>query len=115
MQGKKSLLKSTIWANSLENSTETRETVFKARKDYKYFCRKKNLKFQKDGCQKMDDIRHKQPRKYWKLFKQKRNSPEKDISLDQFFDHFKNFVSSDIENEEEDVETGLPQYFCQKA
>ena len=74
-------------------------------KGYKYFCRKKKLKFQRDRCLKMNEIRRKQPRKFWKLFKQKRNSPKNDISLDQFFDHFKNLASSDIENEEEDVET----------
>ena len=40
-KAKKSLLNSTIRTYNLENSTETREAVFKARKDYKYFCRKK--------------------------------------------------------------------------
>ena len=109
-KAKKSLLKSTIRAYNLENSTETREAVFKARKDYKYFCRKKKLKFQRDRCLKMNEIRRTQPRKFWKLFKQKRNSPKNDISLDQFFDHFKNLASSDIENEEEDVETFLRNF-----
>ena len=59
---------------------------------------------------KMDEIRRKDPRKFWKRYKQKQNSRKNDISLDHFFGHFKNLATGGIENEEEEVETFLRHF-----
>ena len=57
----------------------------------------------------MEDIRRKQPKTFWKFFQQKRNSPKNEISVDQFFNHFKILASNGIQNEDE-VETFLRNF-----
>ena len=109
-KAKKSFVKAAVRAYNSEHNRENRESVFKARKDYKYFCRKKKMQFQRERCRQMDEIRRKDPRKFWKMFKQKRESPKNDIPLNQSFDHFKNLASNDIDNENDDVEAFLREF-----
>ena len=35
------------------------------------FCRKCKLKYQRDRCLNMDEIRHKNPKEFWKQFSKK--------------------------------------------
>ena len=63
---------------------KTEQLYLEQERTINIFCRKQKLKFQRDRCLKMDETRHKQSKKFWKLFQQKRNSPKNKISVDQF-------------------------------
>ena len=46
---------------------------------------------------------------FGRFFSKKQNSPKNEISVDQFFNHFKDLASNDIQNEDE-VETFLRNF-----
>ena len=106
---KKSTVKKCLETYNRNRTTVNREAVLNARKDYKYTCRKRKLKFQRERCLKMDEIRRNNPKDFWKFFKKKKSTTSStcDISLDQFFEHFRNLASSDDQNGDEEVEDYL--------
>ena len=68
---KKFTVKKCLDTYNRNKTTLNREAVFKARKDYKYACRKQKLKFQKERCLKMDEIRRNNPKGFSNFFKKK--------------------------------------------
>ena len=60
--------------NSDRNS-ETRKIMLEAKKDYKYYCRSCKLKYSYEQGRKMNEMRKKQPREFWKMFKHKKQTP----------------------------------------
>ena len=54
---------------NLLKSEETRKKVLDNKKDYKYLCRKKKQKYFVDRGRKMNELRKKKPKEFWKIFK----------------------------------------------
>ncbi|MCG8049041.1 MAG: reverse transcriptase family protein, partial [Candidatus Thiodiazotropha endolucinida] len=109
-KAKKSVLKDKIHIYNRLKSAENRADVFKARKDYKFFCRKQKNKFQRDRCKQMDKIRRENPKEFWNFFQQKSTRKETDITLNQFFNHFQELASNGISNEDDEAEDFLNNF-----
>ena len=69
---KKFTVKKCLDTCNRNKTTLNREAVFKARKDYKYACRKQKLKFQKERCLKMDEIRRNNPKGFSNFLRKKK-------------------------------------------
>ena len=100
---KKQFLQEAIRDFNLMKSEQNRKKVFDARKDYKYYCRKCKLKFKRDRCKNMNDLRKKKPREFWKLFKRKNTNLKTNLSENEFYDYFKQLSSEIAENNPEEV------------
>ena len=68
---KKTLVRAKITLYNQNKTSENRVALLKAKKDYKYFCRKCRLQFQRERCAKMNELRRNSPREFWKFFKNK--------------------------------------------
>lgn len=81
--------------NSDRNS-ETRKIMLEAKKDYKYYCRSCKLKYSYEQGRKMNEMRKKQPREFWKMYKHKKQTPtESEISTENFYQYFKSLSNQD--------------------
>ena len=54
-------------------------------------------------CLEMNDIRSKQPKRFWKMFKKKGADKSCNVSINDFFVHFKNLAQSVETDENIDV------------
>ena len=67
-----------------------------AKKDYKYYCRSCKSKHSYDQGRKMNDMRKKHPREFWKMFKNKKSTPsETGISIEQFNQYFESLSTEE--------------------
>ena len=109
---KKSIINKCLDTYNRSKTAQNRKVVLKARKDYKYFCRKRKQRFQRERCLKMDDMRRNNPKGFWKYFKKKPNSSsgKNNVSLEQFFEYFKDLASSNNQIVDEDVEHFLRDF-----
>ena len=79
-----------LYNYNLNRNRENRMLMLDAKKDYKYFCRKCKLKYKYDQGKNMNEMRKKQPREFWRLFKNKSNTETgHEISLDDFYHYFR--------------------------
>lgn len=92
---KKEKLQEAIRDFNLQKNEQNRRKVFECRKDYRYYCRKCKQKFKRDRCKQMNDLRKKNPKEFWKLFKQKRLNAHTNLSENDFFEYFQQ-LSSEI-------------------
>ena len=70
--------------------------MLEAKKDYKYYCRSCKLKYSYEQGRKMKEMRKKQPREFWKMFKYKKQTPtESEISIEEFYQYFKSLSNQD--------------------
>ena len=70
--------------------------MLEAKKDYKYYCRSCKLKYNYEQGRKMNEMRKKQPREFWKMFKHKKQTPtESEISTEKFCQYFKSLSNQD--------------------
>ena len=93
--------KRTVYNNALFNfnltkNNETRKLMLDAKKDYKYYCRSCKSKHSYDQGRKMNDMRKKHPREFWKMFKNKKSTPsETGISIEQFYQYFESLSTEE--------------------
>ena len=82
------------------------------KKDYKYACRKTKLKYNSDQSKRMNNMRRKSPREFWKLFKRKPSSQISDtIPLSEFSDYFSKLADESSVNQNSfDAETFLNEF-----
>ena len=59
-----------------------------AKKDYKYYCRSCKLKYSYDQDRKMNEMRRKQPKHFWRLFKGNKKSQCDEVPMNDFFQLF---------------------------
>ena len=75
------------------------------KKDYKYFCRKCKLKYKYDQGKKMNEMGKKQPREFWRLFKNKSNAETgHEITLNDFCQYFRSLASEETPFENPGIE-----------
>ena len=93
--------KRTVYNNALFNfnltkNNKTRKLMLDAKKDYKYYCRSCKSKHSYDQGRKMNDMRKKHPREFWKMFKNKKStSSETGISIEQFYQYFESLSTEE--------------------
>ena len=75
----------------------TKNSLFAKKKDYKYFCRKCKVQYNREMGRKLNNIKRKSPSEFWQTFKTRSNSPAGEtISTEEFYNHFKNLANIDI-------------------
>ena len=107
---KKILVRTKITLNKQNKTSENRVALLKAKKDYKYFCEKCRLQFQKERCAKMNELWRNSPREFWKFFENKNFVRHDNVTLEQFYRHFKNLASSELTTEDQDIEAVLQNF-----
>ena len=76
--------------NNLRNDSN-RKNLLDAKKDYKYYCRNCKAMFNRELGRKMNSMRKKTPKEFWRLFKQNTNKNSGEtISNEEFYNYFKN-------------------------
>ena len=63
--------KNAIRQYNLTLSSEDRSAVLNAKKDYKYQCRRSKLEFNRQRSKKVNALRRKSPKEFWKIFSNK--------------------------------------------
>ena len=92
-KNKKHDIREALKEYNLSKSAQTRKLLLDRKKDYKYFCRQKKQKFLIERGRKMNELRNKKPKEFWKIFRRKKPSPKHDISDDEFYQYFKRLTS----------------------
>ena len=69
------MYKNSIFDYNLNKTEENRRLMLNKRKDYKYYCRKYKNEYNRNLSNKMNDMRRSNPRKFWKMFKNKNIKP----------------------------------------
>ena len=100
---KKQALQEAVRDFNLQKNEQTRRKVFDCRKDYKYYCRKCKLKFNRDRCNEMNNFRKKKPKEFWKMFKKNKFSSQTNLSESDFYEYFKRLSNDIAENNPEEV------------
>lgn len=91
---KREIYNEALYNYNLNKTNDTRRLMLDAKKDYKYFCRSCKLKYSYEQGRKMSDMRKKQPREFWKLFKQKKKmSTEPEVTTEDFLQYFKSLAT----------------------
>lgn len=85
----------------LHNSPQNKEQLLNRKRDYKYCCRITKRKYFRMQGLKLADMKRKNPREFWKLFRStSQKQTNEDISLEQFLQHFKS-LTTDLQHEED--------------
>ena len=84
-----------LYNYNLNRNNETRKIMLATKKDYKYCCRSCKLKYSYEQGRKMNEMRRKQPKQFWKIFKRNKTSQCDEVPINEFFDYFKSFASQD--------------------
>ena len=100
---KKLKVREAVKAYNVCKTAENRNKVFACKKDFKYHCRKRKQKYNQERYKKMNEVRQKNPKQFWKIFKSRKSSPENNISDQEFFEYFRNLSSEIEENLPDDV------------
>ena len=91
-------------------TAQNRSNVFACKKDYKYQCRKSKLKYNRERYRNMNEVRRKNPKQFWKIFKGRKHSPDNNISDQDFYEYFKNLSSEIEESVPEDVRNFMENF-----
>lgn len=87
-----------------------------AKKDYKYYCRSCKLKFNYAQGQKMNEMRRKQPREFWKMFKPKKKSQkEEEVSTQNFHQYFQSLASNENAFENADITEFIQKFYSSRT
>ena len=75
-------------------SEEDRVMLYNAKKDYKYQCRRSKNLFNNARCRKMNEMRRRSPREFWRLFKSGNSGSVGDnISNEDFKNYFSELMA----------------------
>ena len=80
------------------------------KKDYKYYCRSCKLSYNREEGIKLRDLKRKNPRHFWKLFRKQTRSGSNDITLQYFQNYFQTLASDAHIREDADVEEFLNSF-----
>ena len=86
---------SMLYNYNLNRSNETRSIMLAAKKDYKYYCRSCKLKYRYEQGRKMNEMRRKEPKHFWKLFKGNKTAQSDEVPMNDFYNYFKSLASQD--------------------
>ena len=91
-------------------TTESRTEYLKSKKEYKYMCRKFKQRFNRERCKEMNHLSKRQPKEFWKLFKDKTKSNSHNVTSQEFYNHFMTLMSEIEVNENEEVEESVNEF-----
>ena len=100
---KKLKLREAVREYNNSKTAQNRNKVFACKKDYKYQCRKSKQKYNRERYRNMNEVRRKNLKQFWKIFKSRKYSPENNILDQAFYKYFKNLSSEIEESIPEDV------------
>lgn len=92
---------------NIDKSILNRQYLCDKRKEYKNLIRRKRRKYHFTEMKKIESLRHKRPRDFWRLFKTSKSIKGKDLSVDDFYSYFKNLL-----NEINTVNNDESEDFC---
>jgi hypothetical protein len=74
------------------NDPVIRGSFYKLQREYSKLCKKKLREFKRDLVEKLDNLHENNPKEYWQLLnsvtKDRDNSPESQISIEEWLNHF---------------------------
>ena len=82
-----------------QRNDDTRSKMLCKKREYRNTCKQHKLQFNRMLCLEMNDIRSKQPKRFWKMFKKKGADKSCSVSINDFYVHFKNLAQS-VETDE---------------
>ena len=98
-QNKRKEYKEAIYEFNAQRNDDTRSKMLCKKREYRKTCKQHKLQFNRMLCLEMNDIRSKQPKRFWKMFKKKGADKSCNVSINDFFVHFKNLAQS-VETDE---------------
>ena len=98
-QNKRKEYKEAIYEFNAQRNDDTRSKMLCKKREYRKTCKQHKLQFNRMLCLEMNDIRSKQPKRFWKMFKKKGADKSCNVSIYDFFVHFKNLAQS-VETDE---------------
>ena len=75
-----------------DKSTINREHLCDKRKVYKNLIRRKRRKYHFIEMKKIENLRHKRPKDFWRLFKTSKSTKGKNINVEDFYSYFKDLL-----------------------
>ena len=97
--------------NRVKNA-ENRKRIFDCKRDYKYFWRKIKQHYLTERRRKMNNLRKRKPKDFWKIFRNKQNTCSHNISDTEFFNYFKELSSENLEMSRENIEREMQNFDC---
>lgn len=109
-KNKHDLYISSLYAFNLTKNNETRKIMLQRKKDYKYYCRTCKVKYNREQGRKLRELKKKRPREFWNTFKRKSPDETSEISLQEFYDHFRSLASNTNTHENDDIREFLNSF-----
>ncbi|MEW8547527.1 MAG: reverse transcriptase family protein, partial [Candidatus Thiodiazotropha sp.] len=104
---RKNEYKEALLTFNISKSAENRKILCDKKKLYKDTIRRKKRLYKYDEMKKIELLKGKRPKDFWKLFSKAKSNSGKGISVNEFFAYFKNLV-----NEINVVRNDEAEYFC---
>ena len=92
---------------NFEKTTENRENLRYKKKLYKKLLRKKKIIYERNKYRQIEQLKHKKPQDFWRLFSKNRRKASDEIPIQDFFEHFRA-----IATEINDVRDAESEAFC---
>lgn len=99
-----------LYNYNLNRNNETRKVMLAAKKDYKYYCRSCKLKFSYEQGRKMNEMRLKKPKHFWRLFRGHKKSQCDEVPINDFYNYFKSLASQDSAFEDPEVSNFMQNF-----
>ena len=109
-KNKREIYKEKLYNFNLNRNAESRKIMLDAKKDYKYYCRSCKLKYSYEQGRRMNEMRKKQPRQFWKTFKRNKRSQSESVPINDFFNYFKSLASDGASFENQEVNDFLQDF-----
>lgn len=103
----KQLYKSALHSYNLCRTFENGNFLCEKRKLYKALVKKKKRVHYRKKFKSIENLRHKKPQDFWKLFCSKKNNYCKNINVNEFYEYFSN-----LSNEIQQVSNSEAEHFC---
>lgn len=84
--------------------------MLQRKKDYKYYCRACKVRYNREQGRKLRELKKKRPREFWNTFKHKSSDETSEISLQEFYDHFRSLASNTNTHENNDIREFLNSF-----
>lgn len=108
---KHTIYKEALYNFNLSRNASTRKIMLDAKKDYRYYCRSCKSRYHYEQSRKMNEMRKKRPREFWKAFKYRKNiEVGKEISIDDFYEYFRSLAQEDVPFRNAEVDDFLHQF-----
>ena len=99
---KKQLYNEALRQFNIYKTVDTRHVLCDRKKEYKKTVRRKRRAFKFAEMRKIEKLRNKRPKDFWALFRHRKAAKGEELSLEEFYNHFRNLANDiNIVNNEE--------------